>query len=238
MNKLVKIQQNEISPWREFADEVLVSAIVGDLIFFRKSVWTRGEDKKPVLPTARFACVMTELSRGYVKWFDKRTVDFRLGRIVDGFKVPTRNELGDLDVEKWECDFNGEPRDPWVATMRLILIDMATREPVTFTTSSYGGRGALAKLCKVYDQGRCDHPDCWPVVKLEAETYNHRDFGMISKPSFVVVDWAPADSETGVKSNAQLEDEFANGPDVKAKPKRAKAKTPSTSETLNDEILY
>jgi hypothetical protein len=189
------------SVWRAFADEALASAIAGDLLVFKKGIWQRGEEQKDVPKDARFLANMHEIWRGWVRWFNKQPVEHQLVRIVDGNRPPSREQLGHLDSNVWETDAAGEPRDPWSRTQRMVLKDMKGNL-LTFTTSSWGGKRGLSKLCDAFDRERGEHPDCYPVVKLETEFHKNKDYGSIPEPRFTIVDWQPWDGKSGVRAKA------------------------------------
>jgi hypothetical protein len=191
MNELtVRSEATDISPFRAFADENLASAIAGDLLVFNKGVWERGESKTQVAADARFLCNMHELWTGWVRWFDRKPVEYQISRVIDRAPKILREELGHMDKNVWETYTNGSPRDPWAKTDRLILGELGTDQLLTFSTSSDGGRDAIAKLCRTYDRGAKRHGGAWPVVKLEDAPYAHQLYGIVHKPSLKVVDWA------------------------------------------------
>ena len=187
-----------VSPWRAFADENLASAMVGDLITFAKGKWRRGEGKEPVPEGARFLCNMEEIWTGWIRWFDGKAVEHRIGRLIDFPPRLSREDLGHLDESKWETDPSGNLRDPWAQTDRMVMRD-ENGELCTFSTSSVGGRHAISKLCKSFDTGSSKHDGYWPVVVLEVETYQHHVYGEIMKPRFKIVDWQPWDEAQAQK---------------------------------------
>ena len=196
MNKLVKIQRTEISPWRAHADETMASAIAGDILRFIKGRWYRGEEKKLVESEVQFLCNMNEVWTGWVRWFNARPVEHRIHRLIDGAPKLSRNDLGHLDESVWETDAAGEPKDPWAYTERMIMREVGTDELLTFSTSSWGGLKALGKLCRAFDDGRAKHPGMFPVVQLEAVIRPSKDYGPIDEPLFEIVSWAPWDDST------------------------------------------
>jgi hypothetical protein len=157
----------EISPWREAANEEQ-GASFGTLLKFVKGDWLIGEEQEPVAPTATFIVNMEEYWRGWIKWLDKEPVDHRIGRVVDRHRVHLREELGDLDQSRWETDANGVPRDPWQRVSYLVMRNTSNDDIVTFTSTSDGGRKAVAKLADRYDRLRRKHLGKMPVVGSSA----------------------------------------------------------------------
>ena len=100
MNELTRINKtSQLSPWQTFANETLAVAIAGDLLRFVKGQWYRGEDKSQADLDARLLCNMEEIWTGWVRWFDGKIVDRRLGRLIDFPPHISREELGDLEKE-------------------------------------------------------------------------------------------------------------------------------------------
>jgi hypothetical protein len=183
----------ETSPWREAANEEMGG--FGPFLKFIKNEWLIGEEQTQVAPTAMFIANMLEYWRGWTKWQDNRPVAHVIGRVVDRFRVPARDELGDLDEALRENDASGNKRDPWQPTRYLVMRNAENDEIVTFTTGSDGGIKATGKLCDRYDWLRHKHPAKMPVVTLSSESYVHRDFGKVWKPKFVIVGWDYWDDE-------------------------------------------
>jgi hypothetical protein len=184
----------EISPWREAANEEQ-GASFGTLLKFVKGDWLIGEEQEPVAPTATFIVNMEEYWRGWIKWLDKEPVDHRIGRVVDRHRVHLREELGDLDQSRWETDANGVPRDPWQRVSYLVMRNTSNDDIVTFTSTSDGGRKAVAKLADRYDRLRRKHLGKMPVVALTQRSYPHAKYGKVLTPKFNVVGWEYFDDE-------------------------------------------
>ena len=58
-----------------------------------------------------------------------------MGLLYDGFKMPKREELGDLDQADWPAGLSGAPEDPWKHHIYLVLQHADTAELYTFATS-------------------------------------------------------------------------------------------------------
>ena len=193
-----------VSPWREAANDE-IGANFGSFLKFTKGDWTLGEEEKEVPTDARFVANLEEYYRGWVRWWDGKPTEHRIGRVVDRHRVPPREELGDLDESRWEAEPNGLRRDPWAKTVYLAMRDLRNDEIVCFTSSSDGGRKAVAKLADRYDRLRRRFKAKMPVVVLEVESYQHKIYGKILKPQFRVVDWAFWDDETAADPDGALQ---------------------------------
>jgi hypothetical protein len=137
---------------------------------------------------------MDSLVVGWQRWENQRPVAHRMGLLVENFVPPSREELGDNDEALWESDDDGDARDPWQLTNYLQFADPQKPDQVfTFTTSSKGGLGAVAKLCREYGRTReKEHrEEQYPVVMLSAGSYAHRDrsLGRIKFPQLNIVSW-------------------------------------------------
>jgi hypothetical protein len=195
-----------VSPWREYVNDE-VGTSFGSFLKFTKGDWTLGEDDKKVPADARFIANLEELYHGWVRWSDGKPTDHLLGRVIDRHRVPTRGELGDKDETKWETEPNGARRDPWARTVYLAMRDVSSEEVICFTSSSDGGRKAVAKLADRYDRVQHLHryKAKMPVVCLESESYTHKTYGKILKPKFRVVGWEFWDDETAANPDGALQ---------------------------------
>lgn len=208
MSTDITVKSNtQLSAWGDFANDHLASAIAGDLVTFAKGDWRRGESKKEIGQNDTFLCNMMEIWTGWIRWEDGAAVEHRISRIVDFAPRIPRSELGYTDKGQWEADQSGNPKDPWSPTDRMIMRDVATDEICTFSTSSIGGRQAIAKLCQQFDRQRAEQNGQYPVVRLEAESYMHQTFGKIWKPKFVIVTWSYWDATGGPPAIAVTSDD-------------------------------
>src|SRR5262249_39161451 len=67
-------------------------------------------------------------------------------------------------------------------------IDPVSAEAYTFTTSSFGGRGAVADLGDQIARVRFSQPGAVPIVELRSAPMMTK-FGKRSRPMFKVVGW-------------------------------------------------
>jgi len=193
-----------VSPYREAVNDE-VGASFGAFLKFTKGDWTLGEEDAKVHAEARFVANLEEYYRGWVRWWDGKPTEHLIGRVVDRHRVHAREELGDMDESKWEVEPNGLRRDPWVKVVYIAMRDLSNDEIVCFTSTSDGGRRAVAKLADRYDRLRHRHKAKMPVVRCESESYQHKDYGKIWKPKFNVVDWAYWDDETAADPDGALQ---------------------------------
>ena len=171
-----------------YAAETSKRTFLGDLLKYNKGVWTG--DKVPIPPEELFVAVMNSLTIGFVKWADGKVVDDELGLVVDGYRPPHRNELGDLDSTSWEKEKDGAHKDPWQKTTMLVFVSLNEPNDVkTFSTGSIGGEGAIAALCEAHGR-TTEGVGQYPVLQLASDSYQHKikSYGTVYVPVFKIVD--------------------------------------------------
>jgi hypothetical protein len=50
-----------------------------------------------------------------------------MGLLFDGYEMPLREELGDLDPKEWDLGLNNEPQDPWLHQQNIVLQHTETK---------------------------------------------------------------------------------------------------------------
>jgi hypothetical protein len=138
---------------------------------------------------------VSQLLRGYVKFGNGCVVERRLGKVADGFVMPQRNELGDLDESQWEKDASGKPRDPWSQRWILPLEHLETGDLALFESGSKGGINAIRKLC-----GSCGRNPRRgsPIIKLVPSSYKSKEHGRIGIPDLKIIGWEPPPETIGL----------------------------------------
>jgi hypothetical protein len=179
--------------WNDAAAEANERVIRGTILKFADWRWTKGEGIELEAGTQLVALGM---ARGWIKWVDGKP-NYQLSILVlPGKPMPEREELGDLDKSKWEPGPDGiTPRDPLQNSRFVYLVDPETAEAFTFSTSSWGGRGAVADLGDQIGRMRIAHPGALPIVELSSAPMMTK-FGRKSKPFFKVVGWKQGDGGT------------------------------------------
>jgi hypothetical protein len=158
------------------------SSELGRLLKFVKGAYTIGDDDVPI-GTEMIAHV-DQIARGWVKFRDNKVVDQRIGKPVDGFVMPPRNELDDRDEAQWERDASGAKRDPWTQQYYLPMENVETGDVAVFVTGSHGGCSAISKLLKVFARNAGAG---LPIIRLTVASYKHRTYGRIETPDFPIV---------------------------------------------------
>ena len=185
------------TPVQQYLDDVAPVSLVGRMIKFSKDgQFVTADDGEPIPDTADFVVLADQTLVGYVKFNGEgEPPDRVMGLLYDGFVMPSRETLGDLDQTEWQLGLDGRPADPWQHHQCLVLQRGDTAELFTFVTSSVTGRRAVGNLLRHYDRQRRMHPDTYPVVRLKTGGFNHRDerVGWVSVPVFQIVGRHSAD---------------------------------------------
>jgi hypothetical protein len=168
----------------KYADAFAPQYIIGKMLRFSKGDWLVNKDDKVDTGT-KFTVNLDELLAGWIKWLDSKPVEHLMVPIASGAMPKLRPELGDLDQALWERDRQGTPKDPWQFTNYLPMLD-ERGELYTFTTSSRGGIGAIARLGRQYAKHRRRHPDVFPLIAINNDSYQHKikELGRIKFPVF------------------------------------------------------
>jgi hypothetical protein len=184
---------------QKYIDEIAPANIVGRMIKFSKDAkFVTADDGGEIEETAEFIALCDEVLIGWIKFHrDGETPPDRVqGLLYDGFELPPRETLGDMDATKWPEGLSGKAEDPWKSQACLILQHVATRELFTFVTTSSTGLRSVGNLLRHYDRMRRAGADEVPVVRLRVGGFNHRDprVGWVSTPMFAIVGRTPRDS--------------------------------------------
>lgn len=173
-----------------YLDDVAPASIVGRMIKFSKEgTFVTHDDGAEIDENAEFTVLADETLIGWIKFNgDGEPPSREMGLLYDGFAMPARESLGDLDTAQWELGLDGQPADPWQHHQYLVLQHTGTAELFTFVTSSKTGRRAVGNLLRHFDRMRKTHPDELPVVRLRTGGFQHRDdrVGFVNTPVFVV----------------------------------------------------
>jgi hypothetical protein len=185
--------------WNDAANEAAERTIRGTLLEFADWRWTSGKEATPVEDGTKLVALATAAM--WVRWENGKPVEYRMRE--PGRRLPDREELGYDDQSEWEAGPSGEPQDPWRNTRLVYLVDPKTAEAYTFSTSSWGGRGAVTDLGDQITRMRTVHADAVPIVELRAAEMPTK-YGRKSKPVFKIVAWRTADTGATVPAERQI----------------------------------
>jgi hypothetical protein len=197
----------------KYLGEIAPASIVGRMIKFSKEgTFITADDDEPISEDAEFIALCDQTMVGWIRFNDDEPPTRVMGLLYDGFEMPEREMLGDLDEAQWDAGLDGRPADPWQHQNYLVLQHADTAELYTFVTASKTGRRAVGNLLHHYNRMLRTHPGELPVVRLKTGGFEHRDerVGRVKTPVFQVIGRAPQDSvakpDTSVA--ADLDDEI------------------------------
>jgi hypothetical protein len=170
--------------WQDVAADLRSQIFRGPLIKFADWQWTIGKEATPIGKGTQF--IVEGAAAAWVKWANGKPAEYRLRE--PGKCMPLRDELGDLDQSRWELGPDNKPRDPFQDSRFAYLVSTNTAECFTFSTSSWGGREAVAKLGDAIARMRSVYPSAAPIVELEGAAMPTK-YGRKSKPVFKIVTW-------------------------------------------------
>jgi hypothetical protein len=188
-NDLVIIDADD--GWGEAAAEQEASVIRGTLLKFSDWNWFKGKESTKIEEGTQLVALSTRAA--WVKWADNKPTEYKMR--ATGKDLPEREELGDTDESKWPLGPDKQPRDPWQNTRFVYLLDPKTAEAFTYSTSSWGGRGAVMDLGSQISRVRYARPGAVPLVELQAQPHITK-FGRKSKPFFKIIEWRGDDLGT------------------------------------------
>jgi len=196
--------KNALVP-HEAASQLMLQAAAetnsfGKLLKFTKGKYFTGDDE--VAAGREMIAHVTQWARGWVKFVDSKPVEQRIGKVIEGFTMPAREDLGDNDEKKWEKDASGERRDPWARQFYLPMEDPETGEVLVFVTGSDGGCRAINTLCTRAARQLVKGP---PIIKLGVSSYKHKTYGRIETPDFPIVSWAGLGGSSPIPNTTAVE---------------------------------
>ena len=176
---------------QRYLDEIAPASIVGRMVKFSKEgQFVVSDDDSVIDDDVDFIALVDQTLIGWIKFNGEGAPpDRRMGLLYDGFVMPARSSLGDLDQAKWEIGLDGRPADPWQHHVYSVLQRADTGELFTLVTSSVTGRRAIGTLLRHYDRMQRTHPDQYPVIRLKIGGFQHKDerVGWVKVPVLAVV---------------------------------------------------
>ena len=167
------------------------------LLKFKKGEYFIGEELVP-LGTV-FIAHAIGWTKCWIKFVDDEKVDCKVFRVALGERPPEREDLDDLEKDNWPEGIDGKPADPWAFQYLLPLEKTSDGEVVIFTTSSFGGRRAVADLCAAYAKRTTKGASCGqPIVKLAKTEMPTKKYGRVPRPQFNIIGWDEPAAEIDV----------------------------------------
>jgi hypothetical protein len=160
------------------------------LKFSKDGVWVTADDDAPVSETATFIVLANQTRIGWIKFNGEgRTPTLEAGLLYEGYRMPPREEMGNLDQSTWEIGLDGKPADPWLHQVDLVLQNQETAEMFHFAARSKTARRAVGVLLRHYDRITRAYPGDLPLVNLKVGGYQHSEkrVGWVKTPVLAVI---------------------------------------------------
>lgn len=237
-----QVSDNDLVALANVARDLLAGEFVGTPLKFAKGDWSKvvieDGEKVEVEIGATETFIVDPLSHasGWVKWLDGKPAGrIGPGRLVDGFILPARNRLGDLEESDWPIR-GKQHEDPWQEAHQLTVKDTADGNLLTWVTPSWGGRKAIGNFLKAYLAEAKHHPGLYPVAMLASREEMSADYGKVQKPVLKIVDWAAFGDGAAPAGSPSLAPTvlLPAPPDFAAKGKKAV----TVGDEMDDEIPF
>jgi hypothetical protein len=164
--------------------------MVGEPVKFKQGIWRKKTgstgnvltDYTVVKDLERFIVDVRSYKRGWYRWHEKRPTHKFMGRLVDGWPLPTREQLPEADIAY-------TPEDGWQETHTIVMRELESGDLFTFSTTSWGGKKALSKLLTTFKDNAKKNPGLMPVVYL-GSVDRMSEKGVYQAPTLEVCEWA------------------------------------------------
>jgi hypothetical protein len=209
---MTEIRENALAQRGTEAENILGAAREDagfeKLLKFKKGEYCIGEELAPL--GTEFGAHVVGWTKCWIKFVNGEVADRKVYRVAYGEQPPEREDLDDLDPDKWPEGLDGNPADPWVYQYLLPLEQLPSGELVIFVTSSVGGRRAVADLCSAYAKRAGKKANCGqPIIKLAKTEMPTKKFGKVPRPHFEIVGWnEAADGANEAPPAVASQDEF------------------------------
>jgi hypothetical protein len=178
---------NSDDGWSDAAAESASNLIRGTFLKFADWKWRKGAEATEVPIGTQLIGIGTAAAWAY--WHGGKPDRDRYIIRERGKQLPKRSELGELDESAWELGPDGKPRDPYVNTRFVYLLDPVSVEMLTYSTSSIGGIAAVTALGdQIVRMRNFSKSSALAVVELGAAEMKTK-FGLKSKPVLKIVRW-------------------------------------------------
>jgi hypothetical protein len=166
------------------------------LRFTKQGHWEYGPESIEIEPTEEWAVNPASFMIGMIGWRGGQVV----GEVMFPLASPER-----VDHDALEPINTGNPSDGWKEQITFDMRHMKDGTEVVFKTTSRGGMNAVAALADaVANQIETAPEKPVPVVTMQADSYKHKQFGIVHTPIFTVVNWADMHGNVTPKGKRKL----------------------------------
>jgi hypothetical protein len=182
----------------QYLDSIAPASLAGRLIKFSKDgTWVITDDETKIDEDAHFIPNVPETLIGWIKFNGPgNPPDKEMGLLYDGYQMPPRESLGDLDQSQWEIGLDGLLSDRWNHVVYLVLQRVDNNELFTYAAMNKTSRRAVGVLLRHYDRVQRTNPGYLPIVCLKVGGYQHRDdrVGWVKTPVIAAMGQVPGDN--------------------------------------------
>lgn len=179
---------------------------------FKKGVYYVDNAEVPL--GTQFVAHAIGWAKAWIKFENGKRADYKVYRILSGESPPDRDQLGDMDQDKWETsDMTRQPKDPWTK-QNLLPLENEAGDHFIFVSGSTGGARAVSDLCAAWARKSHREPACGqPIVKLRTVMMPSKRFGNVPRPHFEIVGWdggssAPVREVQALSGDSDMDDEI------------------------------
>jgi hypothetical protein len=181
--------QAELDRFRQAAIQNSKPLLMGHLLRFRKAEWLAGPDKEKIAAGTHFVGIMNEARHGWIRWGEDKNPVHVVGKVVEGFQAPEREQLDCRDQTTWPIGLSGKQEDPWKKVAYLPLTSLDGEQLLTFKTDTKTGVPAFWKLIDRYQWLGRKHPGQYPIIEIQSTGYDDKRYGWVDTPAFKIVGW-------------------------------------------------
>jgi len=196
---LVKVSDG----WDAAAEDASANPVRGSNVKFDGGAYVIGKEKTPVDDGKKY--VIIDRAEGWQ--FLKKDCPAEWCMRQTGAPKP---EQPHADESTWPIGLDGNPQHPWKYTYFLYLIDLATGETLTFSTSTSGGSIAVGDLTSQIKYMRNVRPGAVPIVELQSRQMSTK-YGKKPRPFFQIKGWKVRDEDQPKMITAAANDDDSSG---------------------------
>jgi hypothetical protein len=187
---LVVTNDDDLSLIGDAAQSLAGSDMVGEPLRFKQGIWRKKtgstgdklKDYTVVKQLEQFVVDVLSYKHGWIRWHEKKPTHKFMGRKVDRWPLPKREQLPEADIAYTE-------EDGWQETHTIVMRELESGALFTYGTTSWGGKKALSKLLGTFKDNAKKHPGMMPVVYL-GSVDRMGEKGEYQAPTLEVCEWA------------------------------------------------
>ena len=209
------------------------------ILKLNKGDWCYGASNTDVEEGSEWAISPMTIKRGYVAWKDRKPFKSAMAGI--GEAAIKTSDLEDLDgIEHTTGQDKGKPVrwDECVAFDLLCITGEDKGTVVAYETTTYGGRKAATEVIENMARAAAqDEHAIIPVVVLDKDSYQHKEYGKVFTPIFDIQEFVSADDLADVNMVQAPAPEPEPEPEPEPKLKRSSRRKAEAAEAVEGEVM-